>query len=303
MIDTNVLFLHEFLSRNPYRFKKVFSVSSDKATNPANLMGATKMIMEKALLARSDVQPFSTARFANVAFSDGSLPFGFLQRIAKQQPLSAPNDVRRYFISHQEAGELCVLSCGLGDNRDVFFPNLAQGLDEKTFADIARDLLATLGYTPVECASEDEAKTLSAKRQAEGAKRQVGSGERQAEGAKRQVGSGERQAGSAGPLPLPASRSAQGWPCYFFKSDTTGEKEFEEFFAQGEQLVMDRFKCVGVVQQGKWSQAGELEAFLEFFKAAKLDPRVDKSQYVREIQKLVPTLQHHETGRNLDQKM
>ena len=289
MIDTNVLFLHEFLSRNPYRFKKVFSVSSDKATNPANLMGATKMIMEKALSARSDVQPFSTARFANVAFSDGSLPFGFLQRIAKRQPLSAPNDVRRYFISHQEAGELCVLSCGLGDNRDVFFPNLAQGLDEKTFADIARDLLSELGYMPVECASEDEAKTLSAKRQAEGAKRQVESA--------------KPQAGSAGPLPLPASRSAQGWPCHFFKSDTTGEKEFEEFFAQGEQLVLDRFKCVGVVQQEKWSQAGELEAFLEFFKAAKLDPRVDKSQYVREIHKLVPTLQHHETGRNLDQKM
>jgi FlaA1/EpsC-like NDP-sugar epimerase len=262
MIDTNVLFLHEFLSRNPYRFKKVFSVSSDKATNPANLMGATKMIMEKALLARSDVQPFSTARFANVAFSDGSLPFGFLQRIAKRQPLNSPRDVRRYFISHQEAGELCVLSCGLGENRDVFFPNLAQGLDEKTFADIARDLLAELGYKPVECASEAEAKRR----------------------ANQSISNGE-------------------WPCHFFKSDTTGEKEFEEFFSQGEQLLLDRFKCVGVVQQEKWSETGLLDEFLAFFRTAKGDPRIEKSQYVREIQKLVPTLQHHETGKDLDQKM
>ena len=262
MIDTNVLHLHEFLSRSPCRFKKVFSVSSDKATNPANLMGATKMIMEKALLARSDEQPFSTARFANVAFSDGSLPFGFLQRIAKRQPLSAPHDVRRYFISHQEAGELCVLSCGLGENRDVFFPNLAQGLDEKTFAEIARELLAELGFKPVECASGAEAKRR----------------------ADELISHGQ-------------------WPCCFLKSDTTGEKEFEEFFTQGERLVLDRFKRVGVVQQAKWPDARVLEGFLVFFRAAKGDPRVDKLQYVREIQKLVPALQHRETGRNLDQKM
>jgi len=279
MIDTNVLFLHEFLSRNPYRFKKVFSVSSDKATNPANLMGATKMIMEKALLARSDVQPFSTARFANVAFSDGSLPFGFLQRIAKRQPLSAPNDVRRYFISHQEAGELCVLSCGLGDNRDVFFPNLAQGRDEKTFADIARELLAELGYQSMECASEEEAKWG----RGDG---RWGTGEE----------SGEMEDG-------PASSSRKPWPCYFFKSDTTGEKEFEEFFARGERIVLDRFKRVGVVQQDKGSDAVLLEKFFGFFRAAKGDPRVDKTQYVREIKKLVPTLRHQETGKNLDQKM
>ena len=262
MIDTNVVFLHEFLAGRKQPFRKVFSVSSDKATNPANLMGATKMIMEKALLARADVQPFSTARFANVAFSDGSLPFGFLQRIAKQQPLSAPRDVRRYFISHQEAGELCVLACGLGDNRDVFFPNLTQGRDEKTFAEIAGELLGTLGYTAEECASEAEAKRRA-------------------------------------PDLIPKRR----WPCYFFKSDTTGEKDFEEFFAQGERLVLDRFQSVGVVRQEKWSDPKALDEFLGFFHAAKSDPGVGKAEYVRQIQKLVPTLQHHETGRNLDQKM
>ena len=132
MIDTHVVFLHSFFMQNPYQFEKVFSVSSDKAANPANMMGASKMIMEKVLLANSERHPFSTARFANVAFSDGSLPFGFLQRICKRQPLTAPNDVKRYFISHQEAGELCVISCMLGENRDVFFPKLAGNEDEKT---------------------------------------------------------------------------------------------------------------------------------------------------------------------------
>ena len=321
MIDTNVLFLHEFLSRNPYRFKKVFSVSSDKATNPANLMGATKMIMEKALLARSDDQPFSTARFANVAFSDGSLPFGFLQRIAKRQPLSAPNDVRRYFISHQEAGELCVLSCALGENRDVLFPHLAQGLDETTFAEIARDLLAELGYRAVECASEEEAKWGKGDGRWEMGEGRRGAGDRGQESGVRGQETGDRGQGSgdrgqetgdrsqAADLRSPISnlQSANSprrpWPCYFFRSDTTGEKEFEEFFAQGERLVLDRFRRVGVVQQEKGADAQALEEFLAFFRAAKGDPRVDKSQYVREIQKLVPTLRHEEKGKNLDQKM
>ena len=305
MLDTNVLFLHEFLSRNPYRFKKVFSVSSDKATNPANLMGASKMIMEKALLARSDVQPFSTARFANVAFSDGSLPFGFLQRIAKRQPLSAPSDVRRYFISHQEAGELCVLSCGLGENRDVFFPNLSQGLDEKTFADIARDLLAELGYQPVECASEAEAKWGG-----EDGRWKMEDGRRRTE-----VGSWKMEDGVPKAAPISNLQSTNSvrrpWPCYFFKSDTTGEKEFEEFFAQGEQLLLDRFKRVGIVkgmEDGRWKMEDgglgvAISDFLDFVRKAKADPTITKVDYVREIHKLVPTLQHHETGRNLDQKM
>ena len=158
MIDTNVLFLHELLSGLKYSFKKVFSVSSDKAANPANIMGATKMIMEQLLLLWSDKFPFSTARFANVAFSDGSLPYGFLRRIENRQPIPAPNDIRRYFISHQEAGELCVLSCFTGENRDVFFPKMEQSRDEKTFSRIATDLLNELGYEPYNCATEDEAK-------------------------------------------------------------------------------------------------------------------------------------------------
>ncbi len=262
MIDTNVLFLHDFLTRNRYGFRKVFSVSSDKATNPANLMGATKMIMEKALLLRSSEQSFSTARFANVAFSDGSLPFGFLHRINKGQAISAPKDVRRYFISHQEAGELCVLSSMLGENREVFFPKLVEGQDEKTFAEIARDLLQAFGYTPVECASEDEARERA-----------------------------------------PALVPKRKWPCYFFGSDTTGEKEYEEFFTHSERVALDRFENIGVIQQNDLAAVDALLAFLDFSKKAKCDPNIRKEDYVREMLKVVPTLQHQETGKNLDQKM
>lgn len=262
MIDTNVLFLSDFLSGNSYTFRKVFSVSSDKAANPANLMGASKMAMEKALLARADIQTFSTARFANVAFSDGSLPHGFMQRLNKGQPISAPNDVRRYFISHREAGELCVLSCALGCNREVFFPKLAEGRDEKTFAEIAQDLLQALGFEPVQCASEQEAKARA-----------------------------------------PELIVKKQWPCYFFKSDTTGEKEFEEFFTEEEVLDLNRFRQIGVIQQPPWNNRHQLEGFLDFARNAKANPHVTKADYVREIRKVVPTLQHQETGKNLDQKM
>ncbi|MBN2508326.1 MAG: polysaccharide biosynthesis protein [Verrucomicrobia bacterium] len=263
MVDTNVLFLHDFLARRPRPFRKVFSVSSDKATHPANLMGATKMIMEKALLHRAAHQPFSTARFANVAFSDGSLPYGFLQRLSRRQPLSAPRDVRRYFITHQEAGELCVLSCMVGHNRDVFFPKLAEGLNEKTFAQIARDLLHALGYEPLECRTEDEAR---------------------------------RRAAALGTRP-------SAWPCYFFDSDTTGEKAFEEFVAAGETTDLNRFRNIGVIVPEPDTDAAALEAFLEFARAAKRNPEVTKADYVREMRGVVPTLQHHETEKNLDQKM
>jgi nucleoside-diphosphate-sugar epimerase len=262
MIDTNVVFLHDFLRHNSYRLRKVFSVSSDKAANPANLMGASKMIMEKVLLAQADVQPFSTARFANVAFSDGSLPYGFLRRIEKHQPISAPNDVRRYFISHQEAGELCVLSCMLGENCDVFFPKLVGGKDEKTFSQIAVDLLAALGYEPVKCGSEEEAKARTEEL-------------------------------------IPQKK----WPCYFFKSDTTGEKEYEEFYVEGEQLDMARFANIGVTKREPLRDTCLVEDFIAFCRAAKTDPKVAKEDYVHAMLKIVPTLRHMETGRNLDQKM
>jgi nucleoside-diphosphate-sugar epimerase len=262
MIDTNVLFMHDFLVRNPYKFKKVFSVSSDKAANPANLMGATKMAMEQALLYRSPEQPFSTARFANVAFSDGSLPYGFLRRLEKRQPLSAPNDVKRYFISHQEAGELCTMSAFTGENRDVFFPKFTEGKDEKTFSRIAADLLLSRGYEPFLCATEDEAKRRTEE----------------------------------------LIRKKQ-WPCYFFKSDTTGEKDFEEFYVSAETVDFDRFKTIGVIRRSDDVKRAAVEAFLSFAKTAKESRELGKADYVRALENLVPTLRHLETGKNLDGKM
>jgi UDP-N-acetylglucosamine 4,6-dehydratase len=135
--------------------RKYFCVSTDKAANPVNMMGASKRIMEMFLMRASEALPISTARFANVAFSDGSLLHGFNQRFAKRQPISAPNDVRRYFVTPQESGELCLMSALLGDNRDIFFPKLSEHLHLTTFSDIAVRYLNALGYEAFECASED----------------------------------------------------------------------------------------------------------------------------------------------------
>ena len=262
MIDTNVLFLNDFLESLPYQVQKFFSVSSDKATNPANLMGATKMAMEKMLL-HSQRHPFSTARFANVAFSDGSLPYGFLKRIEKRQPISAPNDVKRYFISHKEAGQICLLSCILGENGDIYFPNLKEGLDEKPFSRIAVALLEKLGYEPYECSSEQEAKQKME-------------------------------------VLLPKKK----WPCYFFESDTTGEKDYEEFYGPGEVIDLGKYLRVGIVKQSPAKEGGKaVHEFIRFARQAALDPTVQKTDYVRELKKIVPTLNHRELGKNLDQKM
>ena len=138
--------------------KKYFSVSTDKAANPENLMGATKRIMELLLYSRSDVIQVSTARFANVAFSDGSLLHGFNQRLMKEQPIAAPNDVKRYFITPEESGRLCMLSALLGENRDVFFPKFQESFHLIDFQTIAEEYLRQQGYEPYICQDEEEAR-------------------------------------------------------------------------------------------------------------------------------------------------
>ena len=213
-------------------------------------------------MANSGKQPFSTARFANVAFSDGSLPYGFLQRINKKQPLSAPHDIKRYFISHQEAGELCVLACVLGENRDVFFPKFESGKDETVFSEIAVDLLQSMGYEPVVCGSEEEAKARSSEL-------------------------------------IPKKQ----WPCYFFQSDTTGEKGFEEFYSHEEQTDLDRYSDIGIIQREFFQDHNLLDTFIEFCRHARADNRLSKADYVQAMLKVVPMMQHVETGKNLDEKM
>ncbi len=263
MIDTNVLFMHDFLKQNPYKFKKVFSVSSDKAANPANLMGASKMIMEQVLLSRAETQSFSTARFANVAFSDGSLPYGFLERIAKRQPLAAPSDIRRYFISHQEAGELCVLSCMTGENRDVFFPKMSAKKDEKTFAEIAEKLLHALGYKPELCASDTEARERAE----------------------------ELIAQKKWPCCFSPSDTDGEKP--FEEFHTATENVDLEFLPNIGVVKRD----------GSEYDPDQLDKFLTFAAAAKTNPIVTKDDYIREMSLTVPGLSHIATGKNLDRKM
>jgi FlaA1/EpsC-like NDP-sugar epimerase len=242
--------------------KKYFCVSTDKAANPVNMMGASKRIMEMFLMRESLTQNISMARFANVAFSDGSLLHGFNQRIAKRQPFSAPNDVRRYFVTPKESGELCLLSGILGENRDVFFPKLSEKLHLITFSEIAVRYLREHGYEAYECESEDEARDrteeLIAKKQ---------------------------------------------WPCFFFKSDTTGEKDFEEFFTDNEDLDMERFETVGVIKNMPDFDEAKLDDFMNGIEALREKGTWAKNDIVKLYFGLLPEFAHKETGKYLDQRM
>ena len=242
--------------------RKYFCVSTDKAANPVNMMGASKRIMEMFLMRASLELPISTARFANVAFSDGSLLHGFNQRFAKRQPISAPNDVRRYFVTPQESGELCLSSCLLGNNRDIFFPKLSEELDLTRFSDIAVRFLESLGFEPYECASEDEARDRAAELIA-----------------------------------------AKKWPVYFFASDTTGEKDFEEFFTDAETLDMDRFENIGVILNESDFDHTRLEHFLTTIDAIHSGATWDKPEIVELFNYMIPDFAHKETGKYLDSRM
>lgn len=242
--------------------RKYFCVSTDKAANPVNMMGASKRIMEMFLMQASLELPISTARFANVAFSDGSLLHGFNQRFAKRQPISAPSDVRRYFVTPQESGELCLASCLLGDNRDIFFPKLSEQLDLTRFSDIAVRYLESMGFEPFECASEDEARDRAAE--------------------------------------LIARKR---WPVYFFSSDTTGEKDFEEFYTGDETLDMDRFENIGVIRNEPDFDAERLRYFLTTIDEIRSGDSWDKPEIVDLFNYMIPDFAHKETGKYLDSRM
>ena len=242
--------------------KKYFCVSTDKAANPVNMMGASKRIMEMFLMRKSKEINISTARFANVAFSDGSLLHGFNQRIQKRQPIVAPNDIKRYFVIPQESGELCLMSCIFGENRDVFFPKLSESLHLITFADIAVKFLNQLGYEPHLCEDEDEARRLIATLPQEGK-----------------------------------------WPCLFTKSDTTGEKDFEEFYTDNEILDMDRFVNLGVIKNERQSNDAQLDYFTTVINNMKHEGKWSKEQIVQLFYTMIPDFGHKETGKYLDAKM
>lgn len=242
--------------------KKYFCVSTDKAANPVNMMGASKRIMEMFLMRESLTQPIAMARFANVAFSDGSLLHGLNQRVAKRQPVSAPKDVRRYFVTQQESGEICLLACLLGANREIFFPKLSEKLHLVSFPEIILRYLQHLGFSPYECSSEDEARRRTQE------------------------------------LIL-----QKKWPCYFFDSDTTGEKEFEEFYTDREELDLARFKTIGVIRQSSGFDAAALNRFSCGISEIYAQSTWTKGDILRLFLDVLPGFAHRETGKYLDQRM
>lgn len=239
-----------------------FCVSTDKAANPVNIMGASKRIMEDMIMAYSSKFKVTTARFANVAFSNGSLLAGFIDRMMKKQPLAAPNDVKRYFVSPDESGQICMLACMLGNNGEIFFPKLGEE-QMITFSSICDKFLHTLGYDKKECDTDEEAKKFAAE--------------------------------------MPEDSNI--YPVVYFTSDTTGEKDYEEFYVPGEKLNMNRFTSLGVIEEVQKRPLSDLDQFFHELEALFGQSDFNKAEIVAAIKRFIPNFEHVERGKNLDQKM
>lgn len=263
MIDVNIFNTVKTIQQSIEKgVKKYFCVSTDKAANPANMMGASKRIMEMYLMQLSKQIDISTARFANVAFSDGSLLHGFNQRIQKRQPIVAPNDVKRYFVIPKESGELCLMSTIFGENRDIFFPKLSESLHLITFSEIAERYLKNMGYKPYLCKTEEEAREL------------------------------------AKTLPEKGEYS-----CLFTSSDTTGEKDFEEFFMADEVLDLGRFENLGIIKNDAVYNDKLIKHFTNSIQSMKQNGQWTKQQLVDLFFKMIPDFGYVEKGKFLDSKM
>lgn len=269
MIENNVLRargLLDLLAQTPPQH--FFCVSTDKAANPVNIMGASKKLIEELILAYADTLPIKTARFANVAFSNGSLPQGWLERLFKRQPWSCPLGIRRFFVSPIESGELCLMASIMGESGDIVFPKLDEARDMIPFDQIAHDLLAALGMTAVICQTEDEARELVKT---------------------------ANYANSTNKVP--------SWPVYFFESDTSGEKAYEEFYTPGEELDLERFVSLGVVKNAPRRPLAEIDEIFTSLRELFASVDVTKADVVRVLKDYLPNFEHIETGKGLDQKM
>jgi len=264
MIENNVLrarkLLDLLLEFPPEHF---FCVSTDKAANPVNVMGASKKLMEELIMAYSEKLNIKTARFANVAFSNGSLPLGFLERLDKHQPWSCPLGIRRFFVSPQESGELCLMTSIMGESGDIFFPKLDELKDMIPFDQVAKDLLKSLDMEPDFCQTEEEAKQKA----------------------------------------LLLTENSKSYPVYFFDSDTSGEKPYEEFYTVGEKLDMDSFINLGVIKNSKKRQITQIDEIFAKLYSLFNSSSVTKEEIVEILKKYLPNFEHIETGKNLDQKM
>lgn len=264
MIENNVLrarkLLDLLLKFPPEHF---FCVSTDKAANPVNIMGASKKLMEELIMSYSDKLPIKTARFANVAFSNGSLPLGFLERLNKKQPWSCPRGIRRFFVSPQESGELCLIASIMGESGDIFFPKLDEDRDMIPFDQIAKYLLKSMELEPDICQTEEEAKQKA----------------------------------------LLLNDNSKTYPVYFFGSDTSGEKAFEEFFTEKEELDNDSYINLGVVKNSKKRSICEIDAIFDQLHTLFESRNVTKAAIVDVLKVYLPNFEHIETGKQLDSKM
>ena len=239
--------------------KYFFSVSTDKAANPVNIMGASKSIMEKLILSKKNNFRVSTARFANVAFSNGSLLDGFIYRLNKRQPLSCPSDIKRFFVTPEQSGQICLLATFLGDTGNIFFPKLDFHKDQIYFKEIALDFLKENGFQPELVQSEKEAKEFD------------------------------------------FTKYPTKYPIYFFKTDTSGEKTYEEFFSEEEDYEINKYDSLGFINTPDIKISFEdVEAD---FESIFNNPNSQKSDIITIIKKYVPDFMHIETGKHLDQKM
>ena len=263
LLKNNVVNAKKFLDLLcDYPPEHFFCVSTDKAANPVNIMGGSKKIMEDMIMAYAHKFPVTTARFANVAFSNGSLPAGFLERIAKNQPLSAPSDVTRYFVSPEESGQICLMACILGTTGQIYFPKLKKE-QVLTFSEIASQLLKDLEYTPLECKSEAEAIAKAESRK----------------------------------------ETDKWYPVYFSTSDTTGEKPYEEFYTEGEQVTLDKYTSLGVISLQSFKKITEIESFIDKLTQLFDNPATEKKDITLLMKTFLVNFNHQETGKYLDSKM
>lgn len=263
LLENNVLKARKLLDLlSEYPPLHFFCVSTDKAANPVNIMGCSKKAMEEMMMTYSQKFKITTARFANVAFSNGSLLAGFIERIMKKQPLTAPLDVRRYFVSPIESGQICLLASILGNTGEIFFPKLEESQME-TFSNIADQFLSELGYKVKQCQSEEEAKKFASE----------------------------------------MNELTKEYPAYYFNSDTTGEKDFEEFYIPGEQINLKRFVSLGVIENYPYRPMVEINQFFDQLQSLFAQEIFQKSDVVAILKQFIPNFQHEEKGKHLDMKM
>ncbi len=262
MIRNNVLdaklFLDYLLKNKPSHF---FCVSTDKAANPVNVMGASKKLMENVIMSYSSFFKITTARFANVAFSNGSLLYGYIQRLMQRQPISCPSDVKRFFVSPEESGEICLLTCILGNSGDIFFPKLYVE-DLINFKTITENFFKYLDKKIIICESEHEAKVLS------------------------------KNISQNDPYPV-----------YFFKTETSGEKLYEEFYTDKDKTDMISYDSIGIVTNTIKPSFQEINLIIEELNNLFKKNDYSKADIIKIINNYLPGFSHIETGQKLDDKM